>query len=147
MRQFMADTDAQHFTVKPMRFYMLLLMIFAAVALAISAIGVYGVVGFSVSQRTYEIGVRIALGARRSDVVKLVLLQGLFPAVIGVTVGVSGAFWLTRLMANHLYAVSPTDPVTFVAATLLLMAAALLATYVPARRAARMDPAAALRRE
>jgi putative ABC transport system permease protein len=129
------------------RFYMLLLSIFGALALAMAVIGVFGVINYSVAQRTQELGIRIALGAQRSDIVKLVVGQGMVLAILGVGLGLGGAIALTRLISDLLFAVSPTDPVTLTAVSLLLAGVALLASYIPARRAMRVDPIEALRRE
>lgn len=129
------------------RFSMLLLNIFAAMALTLALIGIYGVMSYTVTQNTKEIGIRMALGAETRDVLKLVVGQGLALAVIGIGVGVAGAFALTRFMSALLFGVSPTDPFTFtgVAATLLFVA--MLACYIPARRATKVDPIMALRQE
>lgn len=133
-------------TARP-RFYVLLLGAFAAVALALSAVGIYGVMSHVVSRRTHEIGIRMALGARPTDALALVIGQSMGVAVLGVVVGMVGALALTRLMATLLYGVRPTDPVTFAAAPLVLLMAALAASWLPARRATRIDPLEALRAE
>jgi putative ABC transport system permease protein len=127
------------------RFNLYLLGAFAAVALALAAIGLFGVMAYLVSQRTREIGVRLALGATRGEVFRLVLGRGLLMAGAGATVGVGAAWWLTSVMESLLFSVSRTDPVTFVAVPATLLAVAALACYVPARRAMRVDPAIALR--
>jgi len=129
------------------RFNTSLLGVFAAVALLLSMIGVFGVINYSVVQRTHELGIRIALGAQRRDVFKLVIGQGLLLALIGVGLGTAGAVALTRLIAGLLYGVSPTDGPTFVVVSLLVTAVAFLACYLPARRATRVDPLVALRYE
>ena len=124
---------------------MLLLAAFAALALLLSCVGIYGVVSYLIGRRTQEIGVRMALGAQRRDVLLPVLSQGAKMAAIGVFLGPSAAFALTRLISGLLYGVAPY--VTFLAVSLLLMLVALLACYIPARRALRIDPATALRSE
>ena len=129
------------------RFNTSLLGIFAAVALLLAMIGVFGVINYSVAQRTHELGIRIALGAQRRDVFRLVIGQGLLLAMVGVGVGAAGAVALTRLIAGLLYGVSPTDGPTFVVVSLIVTAVAFLACYLPARRATRVDPLIALRYE
>jgi putative ABC transport system permease protein len=129
------------------RFTLTLMLLFGVIALVLSAIGIYGVMAFAVTQRTQEIGIRMALGASAVDVLKMVVGSGMFLALIGVAVGLIGAFALTRLMASLLFGVSPTDFVTFGLVTLGLLMVALLARYIPARRATRVDPLVALRYE
>ena len=121
--------------------------IFGAAALFLAGIGVYGVLAFSVSQRTQEMGVRIALGAQRSDVLQLVVRQGITLAMIGVIVGIVGAFGVTRVIASLLYNVTPTDPISFIGVALFLTLIAFMASYLPARRATTVDPIVALRNE
>src|SRR5229473_593457 len=129
------------------RFNTLLLGVFAGVALFLAAIGIYGVMAYAVAQQTHELGIRLALGAQPRNVLQLVLRQGVRLAGVGATFGVAAALALTRLMAGLLYGVSATDPVTFSCVVILLLAIALLACYVPARRAMRVDPMVALRHE
>ncbi len=129
------------------RFSMFLLGVFALIALILAAIGVYGVMAYSVSQRTHEIGVRIALGARPDAILRLVIRQALILAALGIAIGLTGAFALTRVMSSLLFGVSATDLLTFVITSLLLGSIALMASYIPARRAAKVDPIAALQRE
>jgi hypothetical protein len=124
-----------------------LLGIFAGVALALAVIGLYGVLAYAVTQRTREIGIRMALGARRRDVLRLVLRQGMNLALIGAALGVLGALGLTRWLTTLLYEIKPTDPLTLLATPLLLVAVALFACWLPARRAAKVDPMEALRYE
>jgi predicted permease len=143
--QTMDDVVANSFAAR--RLSMILLGIFAALALVLSCVGIYGVISYLVGQRTHEIGVRMALGAQRSDVMRLVLGQGAKMALMGVAIGIAAALGLTRLMANELFGVSAHDPLTFVTVAILLTLVALLACYLPARRAVRVDPTVALRYE
>jgi ABC-type antimicrobial peptide transport system permease subunit len=129
------------------RFLLCLVGVFAAVALALAAIGIYGVVAFSVARRTQEIGIRLALGARRGDVLGLVLGEGARMAAIGIAIGVGASLAITRVISNLLFGVSATDPLTFVGVATLLLSVSLAATYIPARRAMRVDPVTALRYE
>ena len=141
MDQIIADSLAAR------RFSMILLGIFAALALLLSSVGIYGVISYLVGQRTQEIGIRVALGARRWDVLRLVLSHSVQMAVLGVLIGVAASLALTRLMDKMLYGVSATDPVTFFAVAIILTCVALAASYIPARRAMRVDPIVALRYE
>jgi putative ABC transport system permease protein len=134
-------------SVMPQRFQTALAGLSAAISLILAAVGIYGVVNCSVAQRVHELGIRMALGASESDVLKGVLRQGLQLAGAGIGIGLAGAFALTRVIASLLYGVQSTDAATFVCVSLLVAAVALLACYLPARRAARTDPIAALRYE
>jgi len=134
-------------SVAGQRFNAILLGIFAALALILATIGVFGVINYSVAQRTHEIGIRLALGAQRNDVFRLIVGQGLILALAGVVIGAGGAYALTRLITGLLYGVSPTDLVTFILVSVLVTVVALLACYLPARRATRVDPLTALRYE
>jgi putative ABC transport system permease protein len=134
-------------TLETRRFAVVLLSVFGALALVLAAIGLYGVLAFAVSQRTREIGIHMALGARARDVLLMVIRQGMSLVIIGVVLGVAGAFALTRLMRSLLFEVGPTDLMTFVLVSLLLAAVGFIACYVPARRATKVDPLVALRYE
>jgi ABC-type antimicrobial peptide transport system permease subunit len=134
-------------SISDRRFSMILLGVFAALALMLSSVGIYGVISYLVGQRTHEIGLRMALGAQRRDVLKLVLGHGVKTALLGVAIGLVAALGLTRLMADMLFGVSPTDPVTFAGVAALLVIVAMAACYMPARRAMRVDPMTALRYE
>ena len=129
------------------RFNATLLALFAALALTLAAVGIYGLVAYAVTERTHEIGVRIALGATRTDVVAMVLRQGMVLAVIGAAIGVAASLGVVRLLSGLLFGVSPADPATFAAIPLLLLLVALAACVIPARRATRVDPMSALRAE
>jgi ABC-type antimicrobial peptide transport system permease subunit len=134
-------------SIAAQRFTMILLGVFAALAVVLSAVGMFGVISYVTGQRTQEIGIRLALGAQRSDVLRLVLGHGMRVALLGVAIGLAAALGLTRLMASRLYGVSANDPLTFAGVATLLTFVALAACYVPARRAMRVDPMVALRYE
>ncbi|HEY7546994.1 MAG TPA: FtsX-like permease family protein, partial [Blastocatellia bacterium] len=134
-------------TVAPRRFSMMLFTLFAAVALLLVAVGIYGVMSYSVTQRTHEMGIRMALGAKRSDVVRLVVGHGMMLAVGGIAAGAAAALGVTRLMESMLFGVEATDPITFIAVSILLALVAFASCYFPARRATKVDPMTALRYE
>lgn len=136
-----------HQSIARPRFNVLLIGSFAALALILASIGIYGVISYSVAQRTREIGIRIALGASRTDILRTVLGRGTVLTSLGVVIGVAASFALTRLMSSLLFGVSATDPVTFISVSALLVAVSLLASYIPARRAMKVDPIEALRYE
>jgi putative ABC transport system permease protein len=140
-------TEISALSLKSRRFNLMLLGAFAGTALLLAVAGLYGVMAYSVARRTAELGTRIALGATPGNVVRLVLRQGLLTALIGVAIGIGGAIVLTRTLRSFLFGLSPTDPVTFAAVALLLILVALVACYIPARRAAKVEPMAALRYE
>jgi ABC-type antimicrobial peptide transport system permease subunit len=134
-------------SVAKQRMAMYLLTAFSSLALLLSAVGIYGVISYLAGQRTHEIGIRVALGASRADVLRLVLGEGMRIALVGVGVGIVAALGLTRLLTQIIYGVGANDPVTFAGVAILLTAVALLACYLPARRAMRVDPIVVLRYE
>jgi putative ABC transport system permease protein len=141
MRQIVSDSVAEP------RFRTLLLGAFAVIATLLAAVGVYGLISYSVTQRTREIGIRMALGARPSQVMGPVVREGLALGLAGVAIGLAGALLSTRLLSNFLFGVEATDPVTFASVAALLLAVAFIASYIPSRRALRVDPITALRAE
>jgi putative ABC transport system permease protein len=141
----MEDTIAR--TLLKRKFTMTLLTIFAGIAIALASIGLYGVMSYLISQRTREMGIRMALGAQRRDVLQLVIRRGMLLTMVGVGLGLAGSFGLTRLISSLLFGVSATDIGTFGAVSSLLFVIALLACWLPARRASRVDPIVALRAE
>jgi putative ABC transport system permease protein len=134
-------------SVSSERLNLTLLSIFAGIALVLAIVGIYGVMSYSVTQRTHEIGIRMAIGAQTADVFRMILGQGMILALIGIGIGLVGAFALTRLMTTMLFGVAPTDPLTFAVIAGLLAAVALLACYLPGRRATKVDPVVSLRYE
>jgi len=134
-------------SLAPQRLVVLLLGVFASMALILALIGISGVIAYSATQRTHEIGIRMALGARPADVLRLVVDEGLILMLAGVSLGLVGALGLSRFISSLLYGVRPQDPVVFTLVPLVLAGVALLASYLPARRAARVDPTVALRYE
>jgi predicted permease len=132
-------------TVRESRFVTFLLSSFAGLAVILAALGIYGVTAYQVSTRTYEVGVRMALGGKAADVLRLIVKQGLVPVLAGMAIGLIAAAALTRVLANLLYGVDAADPLVFASVAVLLLAVALLAVYVPARRASRVNPIVALR--
>ena len=141
MPEIVSESTAQR------RFSLTLLGAFAAMALILATVGIYGVVAHAATQRTREIGLRMALGAARGDVLALIVRHGLALALVGVAIGLAAAWGLTRLMAGQVYGISVTDPATFAAIAALLVATALAASWIPAWRATRIDPQAALRQD
>ncbi|MBC7929722.1 MAG: ABC transporter permease, partial [Rubrivivax sp.] len=134
-------------SLKARRFSLLLLGAFAGIALVIAGVGIYGLISFTARQRTHEIGIRLALGAQGRDIVRMIVGEGLVLAALGVGVGLAGALALTRFLKSLLYGITPTDPLTYAALSALLFAVALAASYLPARRALKVDPVSALRYE
>jgi ABC-type antimicrobial peptide transport system permease subunit len=136
-----------HLSTSRERFNMLLMMVFGVSALLLAAVGVYGLMAYSVEQRTHEIGVRLALGAQMAQVKTMVVRQGMGLALVGIVVGLAAAFGLARFMASFLFGVGVWDPLAFVGVPVLLLAVALVAVWLPARHASRVDPIIALRTE
>lgn len=148
-REFSAQEDRRGGApaISHRRFQMLLIVLFAGIALALASVGIYGVISYSVAQRTAEIGIRVALGAQREDILSLVLKQASMFIAMGILGGIAGAFALSRYLSSSLFGIKPSDPATYISVTILLACIALIACLVPARRAARTDPIVALRYE
>jgi ABC-type antimicrobial peptide transport system permease subunit len=134
-------------SVSNQRFGALVFLLFGAVALLLTTVGIYGVISYGVAQRTHEMGIRVALGANRIEVLELIIGEAMRPALFGIAAGLCAAVGLTRLLTSLLFGVKPTDVPTYAAVLVLLLGAALLAAYLPARRATRVDPIVALRYE
>ena len=128
-------------------FMLVMLSLAGGMALLLGTIGLYGVIGYSVSQRTHEIGIRMALGGQREDILRLILRHGTKLTLVGVAIGVAATLGLSRFLSSLLYGVKPTDPLTFLGVTIMLVLVTLLACYIPARRAMRVDPMVALKYE
>ena len=141
MDQVIANSTARQ------NFNMLLLTIFAGLALLLAGIGIYGLMSYTVEQRTQELGIRMALGAAQSDMLKLVVRQGMLLSGIGVAIGLAASFGLNQILKNLLFGVKATDPITYLSVAVVLVSVALLACYIPARRATKIDPLVALRYE
>jgi len=134
-------------SMAPTRASMLLLTLFAGIALVMAAVGVFGVMSYTVSRRVREVGIRLALGARPAEVMRMVIGDGVKQALAGIAAGIAAAIWLTRLMESMLFSVKPGDPLTLASVAVVLLATAALACYIPARRATRVDPLIVLRTE
>jgi putative ABC transport system permease protein len=145
------DADAMtkliEVTLLPVRMGAVLIGLFGILGMMLAAVGLYGVIAFSVARRTHELGLRMALGAKTADVIKMVIQQGMAITLLGVVTGLAGAAVVSRVLSSQLYGVSPLDPISFGSAALVLVGVALLANYIPARRAAKVDPVIALRYE
>ncbi|HEX3585483.1 MAG TPA: FtsX-like permease family protein, partial [Candidatus Angelobacter sp.] len=140
-------TDYVEYSMSPQRFSSLLLAIFAGLALILAAIGIYGVIAYSVVQRTREIGIRMALGAVRTDVLHLILRQGVRIGILGLLLGTVASYIATRMLSSMLFGVDPHDPLIFFGVAASILVVVMLASYIPARRATRVDPLVALRYE
>jgi putative ABC transport system permease protein len=147
IRDVVTMNDVMANSISQQRFNMLLLGAFGVLALILAAMGIYSVLSYSVKRRVQEIGIRLALGARLADVLRMVVFEGMKPVLVGVILGIAGAFALGRILGSLIYAVRPTDPLTFFGAAVLLALISLLACMIPAYRATRVDPLAALRYE
>ena len=140
-------TDVVAGTIAPRKFNMLLFALFAVIATVLAALGIYGVIAYTVAERTHEVGIRMALGAQKSDVFRLIVKTGLMLTLIGVVIGLAIALALTQLMTTLLFGITPSDVPTFAAVSAFLILVALFACYVPARRATKVNPLVALRHE